>query len=107
MVAFGAQHRAPLNGKLERTLETPVLDRFGDVGDGDRRLAREVGDGAGELQHPVVGARREMEPADSLSKQRASRFFRRAEALDFARAQPRVALALARKLPLVRLFDAL
>src|SRR6266581_8473219 len=106
MVAARAQRRASLSGKLERAVETPVLDRFGDVGDGDRRLAREVGDGAGKLEHPVVGARREMEPADSLSEQRASCFFRRAEALDFARAQPGVAFALARKLSLVRPLNA-
>src|SRR5260370_32551535 len=54
-----------------------------------------------------MGARREREPADGLSEQRASRFFRRAVALDFARAQPGVAFALARKLPLVRPFNAL
>src|SRR5260370_26550849 len=54
-----------------------------------------------------MGARREREPADGLSEQGASRFFRRAEALDFARAQPGVAFALARKLPLVRPFNAL
>src|SRR5712691_8518967 len=48
-----------------------------------------------------------MELADSLSQQRASPLFRRAEALDFARAQPGVALALARKLSLVRSFNAL
>src|SRR5258706_7468850 len=43
-----------------------------------------------------------MELADSLSQQRASVLFRRAEALDFARAEPGVVLALARELPLVR-----
>src|ERR1041385_397960 len=107
MVATRAQRRASLSGKLERMLETPVLDRFGDVGDGDRRFAGEVGDGAGELEHPVVGARREMELADGLSQQRARALFCRAEALDFARAQPGVALALPRKLPLVRPFHAL
>src|SRR6266487_2393335 len=93
--------------KLEGTLETPVLNRFGNVGHGYRRFAREVGYRTGELEHPVVGARREMELADSLSQQRAGSFFCRAEALDFARAQPGVALALARKLSLVRLFHAL
>src|SRR5437870_8866894 len=55
----------------------------------------------------MVSARREMELADSLSQQRASPLFCRAEALDFARAQPGVALALALKLPPVRLFHAL
>src|SRR3989475_9304286 len=48
-----------------------------------------------------------MELADCLSQQRAVPLFCRAEALDFARPQPGVALALARKLPLVRLFHAL
>src|SRR5882672_10573277 len=47
-----------------------------------------------------------MELADSLSQQRASRIFGRAEALDFARAEPGVVLALARKLPLMRAFRA-
>src|SRR5207247_6657763 len=104
MGAARSQRRAPLSGKLERALKTPVLDRFGDVGDGNRRFAGEVGYGAGELEHPVVSARREMELADGLSQQRAGFLFCRAEALDFARAQPGVALALARKLSLVRRF---
>ncbi len=97
----------PEQEKLEGTLETPVLDRFGDVGDGYRRFAGEVGYGAGELEHPVVSARREMELADGLSQQRAGFLFCRAEALDFARAQPGVAFALAQELSFVRPFHAL
>src|SRR6267378_7659151 len=73
-------------GKLEGALEAPVLDGFGHVGDGYRRFAGEVGYGARELEHPVVGTRREMELADGLSQQRAGALFRRAEAFDFARA---------------------
>jgi hypothetical protein len=37
----------------------PVLQRFGDVSRGDLLLGGEIGDGAGQLQHPVVGAGRE------------------------------------------------
>src|SRR2546429_8772421 len=107
MVPSRAQRRPPVSRRLERVLETPVLDRFGDVGDGDRRFAGEVGYGARELQHPVVGARREMELADGLSQQRAGLLFRGAEALDFARAQPGVAFALAHELSLMRPFHAL
>lgn len=33
----------------------PVLDRLGDVGAADVGMAGQVGDGAGHLQHPVVG----------------------------------------------------
>src|SRR6267143_2105791 len=106
MVAARPQRRAPLSGKLEGAVETPVLDRFGDVGDGYRRFAGEVGYGAGKLEHPVVSARREMELPDSLSQQRAGCFFCRAKALDFARAEPGVAFALARKLSLMRPFHA-
>src|SRR5712671_2025050 len=106
MVATRAQRRASLSGKLEGAFETPVLDRLGDVGDGYRRFAGEVGYGARELEHPVISTRREMELADSLSQQRAGAFFRRAEAFDFARAEPGVAFALARQLPLMRAFRA-
>jgi hypothetical protein len=76
------------------------------VSDGYRRFAGEVGYGAGELEHPVVSARREMELADGLSQQRTSRIFRRAEALDFPRAEPGVVLALAHELPFMRPFRA-
>src|SRR6267378_5960954 len=107
MVAARAQRRAPLSKKLEGTVETPVLDRFGDVGDGYRRFAGEVGYGAGKLEHPVVSARREMELPDSLSQQRTGLLFCRAETFDFARAQPVVVFALARKLSIVRSFNAL
>src|SRR6267143_6182390 len=107
MVASRTQCRTPLSRKLEGALETPVLDRFGNVGDGYRRFAGEVGYGAGELEHPMISARREMELADGLSQQSAGFLFCRAEALDFARAQPGVAFALARKLSPVRLFHAL
>src|SRR5207247_7617727 len=106
MVASRAQCRTPLIAKLEGTLETPVLDRFGDVGDGYRRFTGEVGYGAGELEHPVVSARREMELADGLSQQRAGLLFCRAEALDFARTQPGVGFALAQELSFVRPFHA-
>ena len=37
-------------------VEGAVLDGFGDVLDGDVRLAAEVGDGAGDLEDAVVGA---------------------------------------------------
>src|SRR5439155_9173972 len=82
------------------------LDRFGNVVDGYRRFAGEIGYGAGQLEHAMVSARREMELADGLSQQRAGFLFCRAEALDFARAQPGVAFALAQELSLVRLFHA-
>jgi hypothetical protein len=48
-----------------------------------------------------------MEFADGLSEQRAGLHLCSAETLDFARAQPGVAFALARKLSPVRLFHAL
>src|SRR3989441_9027750 len=105
MVAARAQRRASLSGKLERAVETPVLDRFGDVGDADRRFAGEVGDGAGKLEHPVVGARREMELADRLFQQRTGLLFCCAEAFDFARAESGVAFALAQELSLMRSLD--
>src|SRR5271156_5027160 len=37
-------------------VERAVLDRFGDVGNGQLCLAFEVGDGAGDLQDAIVGA---------------------------------------------------
>jgi len=39
----------------------PVLERFGQVGRGDVLAAGQVGDGAGELEHAVVGAGGELE----------------------------------------------
>src|SRR5467141_2554208 len=107
MVAARAQRRASLSGKLERAVEPPVLDRFGDVRDGYRRFAGEVGYGAGKLEHPVVSARREMELADSLSQQRTGLLFCRAETFDFARAESGVAFALAQELSLMRSLHAL
>ena len=56
---------------LPRELEPPpVADRLGHVACGDRLHAREVGDRARELEHAMVGARREPQPGDRLLEQR-------------------------------------
>src|SRR5260221_14037429 len=91
---------------LERSVETPVLDRFGNVGDPDRRLAGEVGYGAGKLEHPVIGARRELGFSDPLSPHRAGPLFCWEEAVDGTRADLGGAFALAHKLSLMRPFHA-
>jgi hypothetical protein len=44
-------------------LPRPVLQRFGQVGWRDLRVASQVGDGAGELEDAVIGAGRELECA--------------------------------------------
>ena len=74
---------------LPRQLEpAPVADRLGDVGRGDRFRAGEVGDGAGDFEDAVVGARREPEaarsPARAASRPAGSGA---AVAIDFARAE--------------------
>ena len=51
----------------------PVLQRLGDEGGGDALLTREIGDGAGQLQHAVVGTRRESHLAYRLPQQHLSR----------------------------------
>ena len=48
-------------------IETPVADRFGDVGQVELRLAREVGDRAGDAQHAHVGAHRQAEPLHGVA----------------------------------------
>ena len=47
---------------------------------------REVGDGAGEFDDPVVGARREIKPARGVDEEFRPRFRERSEALEFAHA---------------------
>jgi hypothetical protein len=48
----------------------PVLQGLGDVRRGDLLFGGEIGDGAGQLEHPVVGARRESHLTHSRTEQR-------------------------------------
>src|SRR5712691_1275890 len=95
------------SGNLKSAVEAPILDRLGHVGDADGRLTGKVRDGAGELQHAVVGARGEVKLGDRLLQQRARLVLDGAEPLDVAGAEPGVVLALAFELPSARAFDAL
>src|SRR5712692_7825415 len=105
---FSSLYRSWLySGNLKSAVEAPVLDRLGHVGDAEGRFARKVGDGAGELQHAVVGARRKVKLGDRLLQQRARLVLDGAEPLDVAGAEPGVVLALAFELSTSRPFDAL
>ena len=51
----------------------PVLERLGDVGCGDAFLGGEIGDGAGQFEHPVIGAGGETHLAHGRPEQRFTR----------------------------------
>src|SRR5713101_9432672 len=77
------------------------------MGDTYGRFARKVGNGAGKLQHAMVGTRGKVKLGDRLFQQRARFILRGAEPLDLARAEPGVVLALAFELSCARPLDAL
>src|SRR5262249_31115711 len=61
--------RASMAEPSELPVQRAVLDRFGHGRDADAVFTGEVGDGAGELEDPVVGPRRETEAADGKLEQ--------------------------------------
>jgi hypothetical protein len=50
------------------SLPRPVLERFGEVGGFDVVGTGEVGDGAGELEHPVIAAGGELQLLEGGSR---------------------------------------
>jgi hypothetical protein len=83
----------------------PVLQGLGKVGRLDAGSAGQVGDGAGELEHPVVGAGRELELAHGRFHQALAGVVQAAPAPDLGRAhlavgaQPAAGEALRLELP--------
>ena len=71
------------------------------------RLLREVGDGARDAQHAVIGARREQQARERVAQQLVALAVGGAMPVDLARAEQRVGLALARELQPPRALDAL
>src|SRR5574340_1535919 len=88
-------------------LRAPIVHRLGHVGGADVRAAGQIGDGARDLQHPVVGARRQPESRSRLFQQLGAGGVGRAPLVDVGGAQRAVGLALALLLALARGGDAL
>src|SRR3954468_19685943 len=76
-------------------VQTPVLDRFRYVLRGDGALLRQVGDGAGDAQHAVIGASGEQQPRERVAQELLALAIGRAMPIDVARAEQGVGLSLA------------
>ena len=75
------------NGKLsDPNIPRPVLDGLGEMARPDVLHASQVGDGAGQLEQAVVGARRKLELAHGRFHQRARGIVQDAEFAHFRRA---------------------
>ena len=77
------------------TGQASVLDRLGDVRRPHCRAAGEVGDGAGDLENAVPGARREIQPLAGLLEQAGTGRIRRAMGFDLGGRQPGIRFVLA------------
>ena len=78
--------------------ETAVLDRLGNMRRKNGVARRQIGDRARDLEHAVIGARREVEAGDGVFQQRGAGAIRLAVGVDFLGAQACVRLVLARLL---------
>ena len=67
---------------LQSPVQTPVLNRLGDMGGLDLLGSFEVGDGAADFEDAAVGAGAQAQFIDRHFEQLFSPFFDRAEALD-------------------------
>src|SRR5688572_21143404 len=83
---------------LEARIEAPVLDRLGDVLGGDGAFLGEIGDRASHAQYAVVGARGQQQPRERVTQKLVAFSVGGAVAVDLARAEQRVGLALPRQL---------
>lgn len=79
-------------------IQLTVAHSFGDVRAADGFAAGQVGDGAGDLEHAVIGARRQAQTRHRCRQQGLRGGFRHAVAFDFAHRQPRVRPAAALQL---------
>src|SRR5487761_2190213 len=91
----------------DHAVELAVLDRLGHMADGNRLAPGEIGNGARQLQHAMVSARRQIEPRDRLPEQTFGRRLWPAPPVDLARTEAAVAFSLALDLYLMRRRDAL
>ena len=94
-------------GQALAPVESPILDRFGDVLRRDVLVTGQVRDRARHLQHPMKTPRREAEPPQCLLEQRRARRVGRAIQIDLGWAQPDVRLPLTLHLALARAHHAL
>src|SRR4051812_23074247 len=81
-------------GKLEASVETPILYRLGDVLGGDGAFPGEVCDGACHAQDAVVAARREEQARKRVAQELVAFAVGLAITVDFPGAEERVRLSL-------------
>jgi len=87
------------SGSVSAAVEPAILYGLGYVRGRDGRRGRKIGDGARDLEHAMIAARRQAETADRLFEQLRAPGIRRTVTVDFACAQAGVGLALALLLP--------
>lgn len=93
--------------RSERGERAPVADRLGDLRGRRGRIAGQIGDRAGDLQHAEIRARRPAEALAGLAQQPLAVVGRAAQVVGLAAAQHVVRLALPRQLHGARSRDAL
>jgi len=81
----------PLASGPQLAVERTVLDRLRDMFSGDGFRAGQVGDGAGDLEHPVVGAGAEVQIGHGKLQEFEDGRFQPAVLLELARVHARVA----------------
>ena len=84
----------PLASGPQLAIEGAVLDRLRDMFSGDGFRAGQVGDGAGDLEHPVVGAGAEVQIGHGKLQEFEDGRFQPAVLLELARVHARVARGL-------------
>jgi hypothetical protein len=79
------------------TIQSAVLNGFGDMRSGNRIRAGKIGNGSRHFEDAMIGARRESQAHNGLLEQGFTRCIRRAMEFDLSRREPGIGFVLPRR----------